>query len=431
MEIVIILGLIALNAFFSLAEIALISSRQPRLESQAHKGDDRAKRALDLIGKPDVFLSTVQIGITLVGILTGIFSGDNLKVSLAQQLSKISFLAPYSHALSTTIIVVLITYCSLVFGELVPKRIGLNNPESVAKWVTPIMDFLLKISYPFIWIVNQSSNIVVRLMGITKTKSQVSEEEIKFIIEEGTRQGTLQAEESQIIDRVFALGDRNITSMMTHRNDLVWLDTGTMVDDIESHYDLHSVYPVCENEIDQIKGVVFIKDLFAAKDGTKVETLIKPVFFVPENISAYHLLEKFKLNKLSYAIIVDEYGSLLGMITMHDILASLVGDFGEVEGDEPDIIPQGDGSFLIDGQTSFYDFLDYFECTELMDEDSDEDDDFDTVAGFMLMHLEHIPVKGESVDWKHFHFEVQKMDGHRIDRILLKKIEQPIQDIDE
>ncbi|WP_447641850.1 MULTISPECIES: hemolysin family protein [Chitinophagaceae] len=417
MEILIILVLILLNGFFSLAEIALISSRKVRLEAQAHKGDKKAKKTLGLINKPDVFLSTVQIGITLVGILTGIFSGDQIKKDMADLINHVSALKPYSQTIATAIIVFLIMYLSLVLGELVPKRIGLTNPEKTAKLVTPPMQFIISLAKPVIWLLNRSSELIIQLLNIQEGNNQISEEEIKAVINEGTKQGTIEQAEKQIITRVFSLGDRTITSMMTHRNDVVWLHADTPVDNIKHDFQLHSVYPVCEKTIDQIKGVVFIKDLFAAPAGTLVGSIAKPVMYVPENMTVYHLLEKFKKSKIHYAIIVDEYGTLQGIITLHDILEAIVGEMAEADDMDIDIVKRDDGSYIVDGQMPFYDFLSYFQI-EWTDEEKENNEDYDTLAGFILHRLEHLPVVGEKLIYKDFTFEILDMDGHRIDKVL-------------
>lgn len=396
MEIFIILALILLNGFFSLAEISLISSRKIRLEAQAHKGDKKAKKALDLINKPDVFLSTVQIGITLVGILTGIFSGDNIKKDFAQLLDKITFFHPYSQSIATIVIVLVIMYLSLVLGELVPKRIGLTNPEKTAKIVTAPMQFIITLTKPFIWLLNKSTELIIHLIGVEERDNQISEEEIKAIINEGTEQGTIEQAEQQIITRVFSLGDRTITSMMTHRSDVIWLDSTTTIDEVKQSFELHSVYPVCDKNLDQIIGVVFIKDLFVAPSGTVAGAIAKPVMYVPENITAYHLLEKFKKSKIHYAIIVDEYGTLQGIITLHDILEAIVGEMAEEDDTDIEIVKREDGSYIVDGQMPFYDFLSHLHI-EWSDEEKENNEEYDTLAGFILHHLEHIPVVGEKL----------------------------------
>ncbi|MGN6353640.1 MAG: hemolysin family protein, partial [Parafilimonas sp.] len=242
-EILIILGLILLNGVFAMAEIALVSSRRARLEAQANRGDNRAKEALKLINHPDTFISTIQIGITLIGILNGIFSGENLKDDLVAFFQKFDFTAPYSNGLATTVIVIIVTYFSLVLGELVPKKIGLSNPEKIAKTLAAPMRFISMISYPFVWLLSKSGNVIVNLLNIKNKDTNVTEDEIKAIIHEGTEQGTIEEAEQEIIERVFHLSDRNITSLMTHRSDIIWLDSSLTVDDVRKLPDdeIHSV----------------------------------------------------------------------------------------------------------------------------------------------------------------------------------------------
>ncbi len=415
-EILIILGLIILNGVFAMSEIALVSSRKSRLESEANKGDARAKEALKLANNPDIFISTVQIGITLIGILTGIFSGQNIKSDIADFINRFPSIAPYSGVASTTIVVIIITYFSLVIGELVPKRIGLSSPEKIAKTMAGPMRMVTSITYPFIWLLTKSSNFIIRLFRINKTVNQVTEEEIKFIISEGTEQGTIEEAEQQIIERVFHLGDRNITSLMTHRSDIVWLELDTTVQDVKSKYDVHSVYPVCENNIDNIKGVVSLKDLFLANGETRLQDIMRNAMYVPENNSAYQLLEKFQASKIHYAFIVDEYGTLQGIITLNDILEAIVGDIAQIDEEDYEMVEREDGSFLVDGQIPFYDFLSKFGKADWM---NDEEYDFNTLAGFILHELERIPSTGDKLDWQGFEFEIVDMDGHRIDKVLI------------
>lgn len=416
-EILIILGLIILNGVFAMAEIALVSARKARLEAQANKGDERAREALKLAIHPDKFISTTQIGITLIGILNGIFSGENIKGSLVTFFSGIDYLKAYSNGLATAVVVIIITYFSLVLGELVPKRIGLSNPEGIAKALAGPMRIITYITYPFIWFLTKSSNLLIRLFNIKSKDNQVTEDEIKAIISEGTEQGTIDEAEQEIIERVFHLGDRNITSLMTHRSDIVWLETEATVASIKELSDemVHSVYPVCEGSIDGVKGVVSLKDIFRANPDTLLKEIMMPSFYVPDNNSAYQLLEKFKESKRHYAFIVDEYGTLQGIITLNDILQAIVGDISEPHDEEYEIVKREDGSYLIDAQISFYNFLSYFEKTDWIDEEQE----FDTLAGFILDHLERIPVTGDKVKWRGFDFEIIDMDNHRIDKLLL------------
>ncbi|RYG02683.1 MAG: HlyC/CorC family transporter [Chitinophagaceae bacterium] len=417
-EIFIILCLILLNGIFSMAEIALVSARKARLEAQAHRGDKRAKEALELSNHPDTFLSTVQIGITLIGILTGIYSGEKLKTDLVEFLQQFESLRQYSAGLATAIIVVTITYFSLVLGELLPKRIGLSRPETIAKALAAPMRALSIITRPFIWLLTKSTHVFVRLLNIQAKDTQVTEEEIKAIISEGTEQGTIEEAEQEIIERVFHLGDRNITSLMTHRSDIHWFDINDNEISIKEKIvrEPHSVYPVCEGDIDNIKGIISLKDLYVSNDLTLFKQIMKPALFVPENVTAYKVMEKFKEKRVHASFIVDEYGSILGMITLNDILEAIVGDLNEPDIEDYEITEREDGSFLVDAQIPFYDFLSGFEKTEWMNEGEQE---FDTLAGFILHKLERIPHTGDKMDWQGFSFEIVDMDAQRIDKVLV------------
>src|SRR3954470_3459867 len=311
MEILIIFGLIILNGVFAMAEIALVSARRARLEAQANKGDAKAKEALELSNHPDKFISTVQIGITLIGILNGIFSGESIRGNIANFLQQFEVIRPYSNSAATIIVVIIITYFSLVLGELVPKRIGLSNPEAIAKTLAGPMKFVTYLTYPFIWLLSISSNLIIKLFRIRPKESQVTEEEIKAIISEGTEQGTIQEAEQEIIERVFHLGDRNITSLMTHRSDIIWFDVNDNEQSIKEKIieEPHSAYPICESQIDNIKGMVSIKDLYVSDDLVLFKDIMQPAMFVPENNTAYQVIEKYKESQIHCCFIVDEYGS--------------------------------------------------------------------------------------------------------------------------
>lgn len=418
-EIFLILGLILLNGLFSMAEIALVSARKTRLEMQAHRGDKNAKEALELSNHPDKFLSTVQIGITLIGILTGIYSGENLKDDLVVYINQFEPLQQYSGVIATAVIVIVITYFSMVLGELVPKRLGLSRPETIAKLMARPMRFISIVTYPFIWLLTKSTNVLIKLFNIKSKDNQVTEEEIKAIISEGTEQGTIEEAEQEIIERVFHLGDRNITSLMTHRSDIIWFGLTDNEIAIKEKILLepHSIYPICDGSIDNIKGVVSIKDLYVADDLTEFKDIMQPALYVPENNSAYQVLEKFKQSKIHSCFIVDEYGSLQGMITLNDILEAIVGDLPEQNVEDYEIFEREDGSYLIDAQIPFYDFLSRFDKTELMNEGERE---FDTLAGFILHELERIPQTGDTLDWEGFQFEIVDMDAQRIDKVLVQ-----------
>lgn len=429
-EVLLIFGLILLNGLFSMAEIALVSARKARLEAQANKGDKSAKEALELSNHPDTFLSTVQIGITLIGILTGIYSGEQLKTDLVAYIEGLKISTEYSNGIATATIVIVITYFSMVLGELLPKRIGLSRPEKIAKLLAKPMRLLSVATHPFIWLLSKSTTGLAKLFGIQSKDNQLTEEEIKAIISEGTEQGTIDEAEQEIIERVFHLGDRNITSLMTHRSDIIWFNTVDTEVAIKEKIMLepHSVYPICDGHIDNIKGVVSIKDLYISDDRTMFKDIMQPPLYVPENNTAYQVLEKFKMTKKHSCFIIDEYGSLMGMITLNDILEAIVGDLPEANFQDYEIMEREDGSYLVDAQIPFYDFLVRFEKTEWMNEGEQE---FNTLAGFILHKLERIPTTGETVSWEGFQFEIIDMDAQRIDKVLVNISDEIKEGMDE
>lgn len=419
-EIIILLLLIIFNGLFVMSEIALVSARKARLETMANKGDVKARAALSLAENPEKFLSTAQIFITLIAIFTGVYSGEKFGVYVEPYIEKVAALKPYAPTIATVIIVILVTFLSIIFGELVPKRLGMLQAEKIARVVAGPMNFLSVVTHPVVWLLSKISYLFFKIFNIkTAADNSVTEEEIKAMITEGSEQGTIEEEEKEIIERVFHLGDRNITSLMTHRTDIVWMDAGETVQQVKEKFDdiIYSSYPVCEETVDTIIGTVSVKDLLKAAPDVTIRSLAKPALFVPENNTAYQVLEKFKDTKIHSCFIVNEYGTLEGMITLNDILEAIVGDVPQTGQDEYEIIERNDGTFLVDAQIPFYDFLSRFEKTEWMNE---AEHDFDTLAGFVLHELEHIPATGESLDWRGFHIEVIDMDGQRIDKLLVK-----------
>lgn len=417
-ELLILFVLMLVNGFFSMAEIALVSARKARLEAQANKGDLRAKNALLLAQKPDSFLSTVQIGITTIGILTGIYSGDKIVDYVAGYFASFPLLASHSVGLATLVVVIIITFFSLVLGELVPKRLGMSNPEKIAKIVAPVMRLISLLVHPFVWLLSKTTTFIIKLFSVKSDDDQVTEEEIKAIISEGSEQGAIEDAEHDIIQRVFHLGDRNITSLMTHRSDVIWFDVNDNENQIREKIikEPHSVYPICDKDIDNIKGIVSVKDLYVTDDNILFKDIMKTPLFVPENISPYQLLEKFKQTKIHTSFVVDEYGTLLGLVTLNDLLEAIVGELPQQDVSDYEIIKRDDGTFLVDGQIPFYDFLTRFEKANWMNEG---EQDFDTLAGFILHTLERIPTVGDKFEWKGFTLEIIDMDGHRIDKVLV------------
>jgi putative hemolysin len=419
-EIFILLALILVNGLFVMSEIALVSARKGRLESMSNKGDLKAKAALHLTENPDKFLSTAQIGITLISILTGVYSGEKFSADLKPFLEKIEFFKPFAETLSTVLIVIIVTFLSIILGELVPKRFGLIRAEKIARVVAGPMNFLSSFAYPIVWLLNYITKIIFKLFNIKASgDNAITEEEIKAMITEGSEHGTIEEEEKDIIERVFHLGDRNITSLMTHRTEIVWFDILDTVQTITEQHDQinYSTYPVCDKTVDDIKGIIYIKDLLKAPPSTVLKDLAKPALFVPENNSPYQVLEKIKQTKIHSCFIVNEYGTLEGMLTLNDILEAIVGDVPQTGQEEYEIVKRNDGSYLVDAQITFYDFLSRFEKTEWMNEGEHE---FDTIAGFVLHELERIPITGETFEWRGFEFEIVDMDGQRIDKLIVK-----------
>ena len=422
MEIFIIIGLILLNGILSMSEIALVSARKARLELDAKRGNKSAQTALKLAGEPDRFLSTIQIGITLIGILTGLYSGEAFAYNLAEVVRHVPVLEPYALGVSKTIIVISVTYLTLIMGELVPKRIGMGYAERVSMLVAKPMYFLSKLALPFVWLLSKSTSLVIKITGIkANEENKVTEEEIKAIVKEGFDGGEVQEVEQDIVERVFNLGDRNVGSIMTHRSDLVWLDVTDSIEKIREKVqeNLFNIYPVASEKFDNIKGVVYLKDLFGRIDEPdfSLEEVIRPAQYLPENQSVYNALEQFKEARVKYGIVTDEFGGIQGIVTLKDIMEGLIGQVPEV-GEEAEIVQRADGSWLVDGQYNFYDFLEYFDMEDLYAEH-----DYNTLSGLILEILERVPKTGETLTWLTFEFEIVDMDGARIDKVLVKKID--------
>lgn len=402
-----------------MSEIALISARKNRLETAAKKGNKNAKAALELANSPNEFLSTVQIGITLIGILTGIYSGDKITTDVQNFIAGFDVLKPYANPIGVGIVVVILTFFSLVLGELLPKRIGLNHPEGIAKAVALPMKVVSKVTMPFIWLLTVSTEFLLKILQIKPTADgKVTEEEIKAIIKEGTEVGEVQEIEQDIVERVFHIGDRKVNSLMTHRNSIVYLSYEDSLKEIKDKAleELHSVYPVCGDNLDDVEGVVLLKDLFASfeKGNFSLKEIVKePVYFI-EHTSAYKALENFKKSKVHYALVTDEHGVFQGIITLNDILEALVGDAADFYEDEFKIVSREDGSWLVDGHYSLHDFLTYFDMDEITG-----DYEVTTVSGLIITELGVIPKTGQKLVWNKLEFEVLDMDGVKIDKILI------------
>lgn len=401
-----------------MSEVALISARKTRLSTDAKKGSKAAGVALKLANDPDRFLSTVQIGITLIGILTGIYSGNKIASDFSDILVSWGIPVNYSATLAQGIIVVIVTYLTIIFGELVPKRIGLSIAEQAAKTVSRPMNLLSTLALPFVWLLSKSTELIFNLSGIKEADNKVTEEEIKSIIQEGTEDGEVQPVEQDIMQRVFLLGDLKVSSIMTHKSDIVWLDTDMGADEVKKllSQKLYEFYPIAEGDLDHVKGIVNLKDLVLHlyEPDFKLEALIHEAVFFHESMNVYKALEQMKARKISRALVCDEFGVCTGIITLRDILEGLVGTM-DAPGEEPDIIKRvsGDG-WLVDGQCALYDFLCYFDRQDLF-----ENAEYHTLGGLILQQLQHIPTSGETLQWNGFHLEIVDMDGARIDKVLV------------
>lgn len=423
MEILIIAFLILLNGIFSMSEIALVSSRKYKLEGAARKGNKTAQKALELASKPNTFLSTVQIGITLIGILIGIFSGERVTDEVSRYISTVPLFEPYAQTLAVVLVVVVVTYFSIIFGELVPKRIGLTFPEKIASLAAAPMELISKIAKPFIWLLAKTSDLVFAVFGIRESRDEtVSEEEITSMIRRGTQIGEIQKIEHDIVKRVFVLGDRKVRELMTHRLDIKWFDINDSLETIRQKTEGrgHTVYPVANRELDKLAGVIYLKELFSQdfrKTPFRLADYIKKPVFVHENLPVYDLLEQLKRKGVNSAIVIDEYGAVEGMVSLYDVFDALVGDSPQQEDEETAIMQRDENSWLADGQFSFYELVDYLEIEEEAEERS-----FTTLAGLILHLLNHIPITGEKTQWNDFELEIVDMDGHRIDKVLISRV---------
>jgi len=426
LEIAIILVLIALNGIFSMSEFVLVSAKKTRLKQRAEDGDTRAVVALNLANEPTPFLSTVQIGITLIGIFAGAFGRATISEEFAAYLGKFPALSPYSNAISITLVVLLITYLTLIFGELVPKRLALNNAESIASSIAKPMFFLSVIAKPLVIILSSSTEAVLRIMRVRKTtEPPVTEEEIKIMFEEGTKAGVFEKAELSMIEGVLEIGDRRIDTLMTHRTDLIALDLEDPTDEnlrkmIESG---RSNFPAYEGVLDNIIGMISVKrvlEKFVESGTVNLKALVTKPLFVPESASVLKLLESFKETGVHIALITNEYGSIQGVITLHDILEAIVGEIRSLgEPEEVQVKVREDGSWLIDGDTPIEKLKDVLSVDSFPGEELGY---YRTIAGLIIFLLQRIPATGEHIVSGGLRYEVVDMDGNRIDKVLVTRV---------
>lgn len=422
-DILVILLLIVANGLLAMAELAVVSARRVRLQQRAEEGDAGARAALALAEAPDRFLSTVQIGITLVGILAGAFGGTTIANAIAAQLSQVPALAPYSNPIAVGIVVLGITYLSLVLGEITPKRLALQHPEAIATVVARPMHWLSALAAPAVTLLTISSALVLRLLRIGPPRGPaITEEEVQLLIEQGTQAGIFERTEQAIVGRVLRLDDLRVEELMTPRLRLAWLDID---DPLEANLreiaaSDHTWLPVCEGELDNVLGILAVKDVLnrlIAGQPIDLRSLLREPLYVPESMIALRVLEAFKQAGTSVALVIDEYGGVQGIITLHDILEAIVGEFPPARGEEePRAVRREDGSWLVDGLLPIERFKEIFAIEELPGE---EEGAYQTLGGFVMHQVGRIPIAADHFEWNGLRFEVLDMDGNRVDKVLI------------
>lgn len=423
-EIFIILLLILANGVFAMSEMSIVSARKARLQEMAERGDRKARVALDLANSPNRFLSTVQVGITLIGILAGAFGGATLADSLANSIRQFPPLAQYGNLIAVAVVVICITYLSLIFGELVPKRLALNSPEKIASIIAGPMRVLAAIAYPIVHLLTASTEAVLKLIGAGYSSDEplVTEEEIKVLVRQGAEAGMFEAAEQDMVERVFRLGDQPVSALMTPRLEIVWLDLNDSIEVnrrklIESR---HTRFPVCQDSPDNVLGVISVTDVLAASlcnQPLDLLTLLRQPLFIPESTHALRVLEFFKKSGTHVALVVDEYGVTQGLVTLNDVMEVIIGDVPFADDpQEVSAVQREDGSWLIDGMLTIDRFKDLFDINELPGE---QRGNYQTLGGFVITQLGHIPVASDHFEWGGFRFEVMDMDGNRVDKMLV------------
>ncbi len=421
-EILIILSIILINAIFVLSEMSVASSRKARLQQRVNEGDQRANTVLHLLENPNLFLATVQIGITLVGVFVGAVGGATLSEPLSELLARVPWLTDYADSVALGIVVIAITFVSIVLGELVPKRIALHNPERIAATLAAPMIVVSRLFKPFVWLLGRITDFVLKLMGIEPgTEPPVTEEEIQLLIDQGTQAGVFEEAEHDMVEGVFSLGDQRVYSLMTPRPDIVWLDIDDSLEDIRQKISEcnFSRFPVRQGSLDVILGIVKARDLLMRSlndEPIVLKDLLKPAFFVPETMFASKALEVLKEKGTDMLLVIDEFGALQGLLTINDILEEIV---GAMEIEEPQATQRQDGSWLLDGMLEVDEFKEIFDLPMLPHED-----EYETLSGFVMMSLGQMPQPADRFEWHGLKFEVMDMDGRRVDKVLVTTLPQ-------
>ncbi len=424
-EIFAIFVLLIANGIFAMSEMAIVSVRKARLKQRADQGDTQARAALELADAPGQFLSTVQVGITLVGILAGAFGGARIAERLAPSLAGLPYVGEYAETIAFGIVVVIITYFSLVIGELIPKRLALHSAESIAVRVASPMSRLSKFASPIVSLLDRSTDGLLRLFGLRESaESPVTEDEIKILIEQGIHAGVFVEAERDLVERIFHLADRRVNELMVPRTSMVWLNIDDSPEEIKAAISgsPHSRFPVAGGTADNILGVVHIKNLWAQslkQSSLNLKAALEKPLFLPEGTHAFRALEAFRQSRTQLALVVDEHGGIEGLVTLNDILEAIVGDMpGPGDTVEPLYQRREDGSYLIDGALPVTEFKKLFSLKHLPGE---QDDWFQTVGGFVMTHLGKIPRAGDQFEWGGLKIEVLDMDRNRVDKLLVQQ----------
>ncbi len=425
MELLIIFVLTLLNGFFALSEIALVSVKKSRIEHLAAQGSTNAKTVLKLLDNPENFLSSVQVGITLIGIISGAYGGAALTDDMVVLLSGLTFLGDSLHTVSLIIVIGGITYFTIVVGELVPKTIAMNNSERISLFCVPVIRVFTLITYPFVKLLSISTSLILKLLGIKENEAEkVSEEELRFMLKTAGKQGVLENEESEAFQNLFSFTDQTAKSLMTHSSEVEWINYNWSKEVIFNKVkeSVHSRFIVADGVLDKPIGVINIKDLlenYSHEDFSLDRILTKPIYLIM-NTPAFKILNLFKDKKQYMGVVVDEFGSVRGVITLHDLIEAIVGDLpDEDETDKKYIIRREDDSYLLNGRTSIFELNQFF-AREIIENNISH---YSTVAGFMMDHLKAMPHEGDIVEYENFKFEIVDMDGVRIDQVLMTKID--------
>lgn len=416
-EIITILVLIVINGLLAMSEAALVASRKARLQQQASEGNKASALAVKLIEDPNIFLSAVQIGITLIGVLSGAVGGATIAEKLAVWFQNIPYIGPYSESVSLGLVVLTITVLTIWLGELVPKRLGINSPERIAQIVAGPMLFISRIFSPLIKLMSGATNFVLQLFGVNPSENlPITEEELQLLIDQGTQAGVFEEAEQDMVEGIFSLGDTRVYSVMTPRTEIVWLDVSDTTEDIleKMSGSPYSRFPLRQDSLETIVGIVKSRDLLVSilsQKPIELKELAKPAYFIPETMLASRALEVLKKNNAEMLLVVDEFGGVQGLLTINDILEEIV---GVMEGDEPQATQRQDGSWLLDGMLEVDEFKEIFNLNELPHEA-----EYETLSGFIMTSLGRLPQTADHFEWNNLRFEVVDMDGRRVDKVLV------------